>query len=50
MLGADHVDTLTTASRLAGVLRALEEYQAARDLDEGNEALKRRLQDEDGVR
>ena len=50
ILGADHLDTLTTASRLAGVLRALGEYQAARHLDEGNEALRRRLQDEDGVR
>jgi WD40 repeat protein len=50
ILGADHIDTLTTASRLANVLRTLGEHQAARDLDKGNEALRSRLQDEDGVR
>jgi hypothetical protein len=49
ILGADHVDTLTTANKLALVLRALGEFQAARDLDEGNEALRRRLRDEDGM-
>ena len=50
ILGADHVKTLTTASGLAGVLRTMGEHQAARDLDEGNEALRRRSRDEDRVR
>ena len=50
ILGADHVETLTAAIRLAGVLRALGEHQAARDLDERNEALRRRSRDEDRVR
>jgi hypothetical protein len=50
MLGADHVDTLTSANRLAGVMRALGDHQAARELDEGNEVLRRHLQDEAGPR
>ena len=48
ILGPEHASTLACASRLADTERALGDHQAARELDEENEALRRRLKDEDG--
>ena len=47
VLGADHPDTLTSASNLAGDLRALGEYQAARELNEDTLARRRRVLGDD---
>ena len=47
ILGEDHPDTLTSASRLAADLRALGEYQQARVLDEDTLARRRRVLGED---
>lgn len=43
MLGDDHPDTLTSASRLAAELRELGEHQQARALDEDTLARRRRV-------
>jgi len=47
VLGADHPDTLTSASRLAADLRALGEYQQARALDEDALSRRRRVLGDD---
>jgi hypothetical protein len=47
ILGDDHPDTLTSASRLAGRLRTLGEYQQARALDEDIHARRRRVLGDD---
>ena len=47
VLGDDHPDTLTSASRLADNLRALGEYQQARALDEDTLARRRRVLGDD---
>ena len=47
MLGEDHPDTLTSANNLAIDLRALGEYQAARELDQDTLARRRRVLGED---
>ncbi len=41
VLGEDHPDTLTSASNLAGDLRALGQHEAARQLDEDIRARRR---------
>src|SRR6266567_3689972 len=46
-LGEDHPDTLAAASNLAVSLRAVGEYQAARELDEDTLARRRRVLGED---
>jgi hypothetical protein len=43
VLGDDHPDTLTSASRLAADLRELGEYRQARALDEDTLARRRRI-------
>jgi Tetratricopeptide repeat len=43
VLGDDHPETLTSASRLAADLRALGEYHQARALDEDTLARRRRV-------
>jgi Tetratricopeptide repeat len=43
VLGDDHPDTLTSASRLAADLRELGEYQQARQLDEDTLARRHRV-------
>jgi hypothetical protein len=47
VLGEDHPDTLTPASRLAAELRELGEYQQARELDEDTLARRRRVLGDD---
>ena len=47
VLGEDHPDTLTSASRLAADLRELGEYQQARGLDEDTLARRRRVLGDD---
>jgi hypothetical protein len=47
MLGDNHPDTLTSASRLAADLRELGEYQGARALDEDTLARRRRVLGDD---
>ncbi|WP_290056041.1 tetratricopeptide repeat protein, partial [Amycolatopsis solani] len=47
VLGADHPDTLVSASNLAVDLRELGEYQRARELDEDTFARRRRVLGED---
>jgi hypothetical protein len=47
VLGDDHPETLTSASRLAADLRALGEYQQARALDEDTLARRRRVLGDD---
>ncbi len=47
LLGDDHPDTLTSASRLAAELRALGEYQKARARDEDTLTRRRRVLGDD---
>jgi hypothetical protein len=47
VLGQDHPDTLRSANNLAADLRALDETQAARDLDEDTLARRRRVLGQD---
>jgi hypothetical protein len=47
VLGNDHPDTLTSASRLAANLRELGEYQRAHALDEDALARRRRVLGDD---
>jgi len=47
MLADDHPETLRSANNLALDLRALGEYQAARELDEDTEARRKRLRGAD---
>jgi hypothetical protein len=47
MLGAEHPNTLASANNLANDLRALGEYQAARELHEDTLARRRRVLGED---
>jgi hypothetical protein len=47
VLGDDHPDTLTSASRLAAELRGLGEYQQARELGEDTLARRRRVLGDD---
>jgi hypothetical protein len=47
VLGDDHPETLTSANNLAADLRALGEYQQARDLDEDTLARRRRVLGDD---
>jgi hypothetical protein len=47
VLGEDHPETLTSASRLAADLHALGEHQQARTLDEDTLTRRRRILGED---
>jgi hypothetical protein len=47
VLGADHPDTLNSASNLAFYLRSLDDVQTARDLDQDTLDRRRRVLGED---